>query len=56
MTHLNTASRAALEIVIIENDLEETLFDGIDSIIAMDTEAMREKLINWVIKGGEATC
>ena len=56
MTNLNTANRADLEVAILENDLDETLFGGLDNIMAMDTEEMREKLINWVIEGNEATC
>ena len=56
MTNLNTANRADLEVAILENDLDETLFCGLDNIMAMDTEEMREKLINWVIEGNEATC
>lgn len=56
MTNLNTANRADLEVAILENDLDETLFGGLDNIMAMDTEEIREKLINWVIEGNEATC
>jgi hypothetical protein len=56
MTDLNKANRADLEIAILENDLDETLFGGLDNVIAMDTEEIREKLINWVIEGNEATC
>ena len=56
MTNLNTANRADLEVVILENNLDETLFGGIDNIMTMDTEEIREKLINWVIEENEATC
>lgn len=55
MTNLNTANRADLEVVILENDLDETLFNGVNNIMSMDTEKIREKLINWVIEGNEAT-
>ena len=44
--------RADLEIAIIENDLIE-LFGGGDLIIAMSTEDLREKLIEWIIEGNE---
>ena len=56
MTDLNKANRADLEVAILENDLDETLFGGLDNIMAMETEEMREILINWVIEGNEATC
>ncbi len=56
MTNLNTANRSELEVIILENDLEDTLFKGIDSIMTMDTEDIRKILINWVIEGNEATC
>lgn len=52
MTNLNTASRADLEIAVLENNLEN-LFGGLDSIISLDTEVLREKLIAWVIENNE---
>jgi hypothetical protein len=51
--YLNTATRADLEVIILENDLEDTLFNGFHDIMKMDTEKIREKLINWVIEGNE---
>jgi hypothetical protein len=56
MTNLNTATRAELEVAILEHDLEDTLFGGLDAIMNTDTEDIREKLKNWVIEGNEATC
>ena len=56
MTNLDTATRADLEVAILDNDLDETLFSGLDDIMSMDTEEIRKKLINWVIEGNEATC
>ena len=56
MIHVNTADRPQLEIAIFENNLEYSLFGGLDAIIAMSTEEIREKLLNWVIEGNEATC
>lgn len=56
MTNINTATRSELEIAIFENDLENTLFGGLDAIIAMSTEEIREKLTNWVIEGNEYNC
>jgi hypothetical protein len=56
MTDLNKANRAELEVAILDNNLEDTLFNGLDSIIEMGTEEIREKLINWVVEGNEATC
>lgn len=52
MSNVNTANRAELEVEILKNDLEG-LFGGLKAIIAMDTETIREKLINWVVEGGE---
>ena len=56
MTNINTASRTELEIVNLENDLENILFDGIDSVMSADTDKIRQKLIEWIIEGNEATC
>lgn len=55
MTNLNTANRNEMEVTILENNLE-TMFGGLDAIMKADTEVIREKLINWVIEGNEATC
>ena len=56
MTDLNTATRAELEVAILEHDLEDTLFGGLDAIMKLETEEIREKLMNWVVEGNEATC
>jgi len=56
MTNLNTASRADLEIAILDGDLEDTLFNGFDNIINMDTEEIRAKLISFVVNNNEANC
>ena len=53
MVNLNTAKRPDLEVAILENDLEDTLFNGIDEIMKMDTEKIREILINWLIENCE---
>ena len=56
MTDLNTSTRAELEVAILEHDLEDALFGGLDAIMKLETEEIREKLINWVVEGNEATC
>lgn len=56
MTNLNTASRADLEIAILDEGIEETVFGGLDNIIAMETETVREKLIEYVIENNDFTC
>lgn len=56
MTNLNTADRADLEIAILEAGIEETVFGGLDAIIAMETEVVREKLIDYVIENNDFTC
>ena len=53
MIDLNTAVRADLESAILEMDLEETLFGGLDAIIAMSTERIRDILIDYVIENDE---
>ena len=53
MIDVNTAVRADLESVILEMDLEETLFGGLDAIIAMSTERIRDILIDYIIENDE---
>lgn len=53
MTNIDTASRAELEIAILEHDLEDTLFGGIDNILIMSTDKIREILGAWVEEGNE---
>jgi len=55
MTNLNTATRADLEIAILEANIEDTIFNGLDAIIAMNTEDLREKLIDWVCENDETS-
>ena len=52
MTDLNKANRAELEVAVLENDLIET-FGGLQELLKMETEILRDKLINWVIEGDE---
>jgi len=53
---INKANRSELEIMILNADLEDTLFDGLDAITKMDTEEIREKLINWILENDETDC
>jgi len=53
MTNVNTATRAQLEIVTIEDDNLELFLGGHKSIIKMDTETLREKIIDYVMQGNE---
>ena len=54
MTHIDTATRSELEIIILENDLEY-MFGTLDEILNTNTEIIREKITNWVIEGDETS-
>jgi len=52
---VNTADRSELEVMILQNDLEDSLFGGIHAIMKMNTEGIREKLIQWIEDGDETS-
>ncbi len=58
MIDVNTAQRVELELAIYEENLEMELFgtDDADKLDLLTTEQIRESLIDWIIKGNEATC
>lgn len=53
MKLVNDYSRAELEIAILENDLEND-FGGLEFILIMTDEEIKEKLIEWIMSGDEA--
>lgn len=53
MTNVDTATRIELELVILDMDLQDSLFGGIDNILEMSTDEIREKLVDYIIESPE---
>ena len=53
MNFVENMNRAELEIAILENNLEDTYFNGLDAIIKMSDDEIRERLTEWIIEGDE---
>jgi len=52
--YIPTATRADLEVAILQNNLEDTeRFGGIENIMKMSIEEIREKLTEWIFEGDE---
>jgi len=53
MLNVQTATREDLEIALLEDASMMAAVGGFDAALTMSTDAMREKITEWIVAGDE---